>query len=254
MAASPSSNPFVLPGLGQTGEMASNPLFASLEMMRQTFSSLSGASGLTNGLSMQPSLDPAELEKKINELKSVESWLKLNLSMLSSTIQGMEVQLATITTLRQFVASNNLAAQQFAAAANPVSAEKNAAPYSAQSESDARVAKTAHAENKADKPNDTAQVDPKSTPDAAQAWWNMLAQQFGQIAAATTASMQAANTVAQSSGHKGAETGVSAQSKSPSAKPGSSKTSGKSGVKSAVARGPTTKKSTTRHPSKKSET
>ena len=37
------NNPFILPGLGQTGEMASNPLFASLEMMRQTFSTLSGA-------------------------------------------------------------------------------------------------------------------------------------------------------------------------------------------------------------------
>lgn len=254
MAASPSSNPFVLPGLGQTGEMASNPLFASLEMMRQTFASLSGASGLTGGLSMQPTLDPVELEKKINELKSVESWLKLNLSMLSSTIQGMEVQLATITTLRQFVASNNLAAQQFANSASPLAAEKSAASSSAQSESDAWVLKSAQAENNADKPSDTAQIDPKSAPDAAQAWWNMLAQQFGQIAAATTASMQAANTVAQSSGRKGAETGVSAQSKSPSAKPGSSKTSGKSGLESAAARGSSAKKSTTRHPSKKSDT
>ena len=58
---------------------------------------------------MQPTLDPAELEKKISELKSVESWLKLNLSMLSSTIQGMEVQLATITTLQQFMSANSVA-------------------------------------------------------------------------------------------------------------------------------------------------
>ena len=41
-------NPFVLPGLGQSGEMASNPLFASLEMMRQTFGALSGANVMAN--------------------------------------------------------------------------------------------------------------------------------------------------------------------------------------------------------------
>lgn len=150
------NNPFVLPGLGQTGEMASNPLFASLEMMRQTFSSLSGTNGLAKGLAMQPTLDPAELEKKINELKSVESWLKLNLSMLSSTIQGMEVQLATITTLQQFMTANQAVAKQAT-------------------------------------PGVESQVTPpaQASTEAAQAWWNMLTQQFGQIAAATSASMGA---------------------------------------------------------------
>ncbi len=154
------NNPFVLPGLGQSGEMASNPLFASLEMMRQTFGALSGANGMAKGLSMQPTLDPAELEKKISELKSVESWLKLNLSMLSSTIQGMEVQLATITTLQQFMAANT---------------------GSAQSES---KPKKANVSSK----TDPGATDPPSS-DAAQAWWNMLTQQFGQIAAATSASL-----------------------------------------------------------------
>jgi hypothetical protein len=155
MMTTNSNNPFVLPGLGQTGEMASNPLFASLEMMRQTFTTLSGANGLTKGLAMQPTLDPAELEKKINELKSVESWLKLNLSMLGSTIQGMEVQLATITTLQQFMSANQAAAKQASRAP-----DLNQEPLKAQANSE-----------------------------AAQAWWNMLTQQFGQLAAATSASM-----------------------------------------------------------------
>ena len=157
------NNPFVLPGLGQTGEMASNPLFASLEMMRQTFSTLSGANGLTKGLSMQPSLDPVELEKKIGELKSVESWLKLNLSMLSSTIQGMEVQLATITTLQQFMS------------ANTGTGTAAAATETKKSDASARA-------------NASAATQPNA--DAAQAWWNMLTQQFGQIAAATSASVK----------------------------------------------------------------
>ena len=99
------SNPFVLPGLGQTGDAASNPLFASIEMMRQAFAGLAGQTSAGGGLPLGASLDPAELEKRINELKTVENWLKLNLSMLSSTIQGMEVQLATIHTLKSFVSS-----------------------------------------------------------------------------------------------------------------------------------------------------
>ena len=39
MSAS-SSNPFVLPGFGQSGDAATNPLLASLEMMRKAFADL----------------------------------------------------------------------------------------------------------------------------------------------------------------------------------------------------------------------
>lgn len=39
------------------------------------------------------------LEKKIKELKSVEQWLKLNLNILESTIQGLEIQKNTISSL-----------------------------------------------------------------------------------------------------------------------------------------------------------
>lgn len=168
------NNPFVLPGLGQSGEMASNPLFASLEMMRQTFDTLAGAGGLGKSLSMQPTLDPAELEKKINELKSVENWLKLNLSMLTSTIQGMEVQLATINTLQQFMSAQASTSTPPNATSpsvsTPIASTPSATPPGASS---------ASKEPKGAQPST----------EAAQAWWNMLTQQFGQIAAATTASM-----------------------------------------------------------------
>lgn len=254
MAASPSSNPFVLPGLGQTGDMASNPLFASLEMMRQTFASLSGANGLASGLSLQPTLDPAELEKKINELKSVESWLKLNLSMLSSTIQGMEVQLATVTTLRQFVASNHLAAQNFAAAATSAPEEKKVSPDPVQRESSTSGDKSYASSDKESPSAGKGQSDPTTSPDAAQAWWNMLTQQFGQIAAATTASMNAAHTAAKAPDENVAARGRTSESMSSSNKSSAAKTSGKSEVKRAAVRKSAAKKSTTRQPSKKVET
>lgn len=146
----PSSNPFVLPGLGQTGDMANNPLFASMEMMRKAFAGLAGPAGMGSGIGLTPPMNPEELERKIAELKSVENWLKLNLSMLSSTIQGMEVQLATIATLKSFVAAAAPTAQEPAAATS------------------------------------------SEVPAAAQAWWNMLTQQFSQVAAATAASMGSA--------------------------------------------------------------
>jgi hypothetical protein len=45
------------------------------------------------GMAM-PTLDPQELEKRIAELKSVEGWLAMNLSMLRMAIQGLEMQKA----------------------------------------------------------------------------------------------------------------------------------------------------------------
>lgn len=49
-----------------------------------------------------PRLDTEELEKRIKDLKSVENWLNLNLNILKSTIQGLEVQHATMMALKSF--------------------------------------------------------------------------------------------------------------------------------------------------------
>lgn len=46
-----------------------------------------------------PTLDTNELDKRITDLKAVEGWLKTNLSMLQMTIQGLEVQRATLAAL-----------------------------------------------------------------------------------------------------------------------------------------------------------
>ena len=57
------------------------------------------AGGFANAF---PGLDTDELEKRIKDLKSVESWLNLNLNILKSTIQGLEVQHATMMALKSF--------------------------------------------------------------------------------------------------------------------------------------------------------
>ena len=47
-----------------------------------------------------PTLDEGELDKQIRDLKSVENWLRMNLSMLQMTIQNLEMQKSALGTFR----------------------------------------------------------------------------------------------------------------------------------------------------------
>jgi hypothetical protein len=44
-----------------------------------------------------PTINSDELSRRITDLKAVEGWLKSNLSMLQMTIQGLEMQRATLS-------------------------------------------------------------------------------------------------------------------------------------------------------------
>jgi len=59
----------------------------------------SGMSSFNGGM---PTFDIEELDKRIKDLKSVESWLALNLNVLKSTIQTLEVQRATLLAIKSF--------------------------------------------------------------------------------------------------------------------------------------------------------
>ena len=52
------------------------------------------------GMSM-PTLDPQEIDKRVQELKSVEMWLSMNLNMLRTAIQGLEMQKAGLNAMQQ---------------------------------------------------------------------------------------------------------------------------------------------------------
>src|SRR5580698_1907074 len=63
--------------------------------------------GLGPSLSMMsdmlaPLTNVEDLDKRIKDMRAVEQWLKLNLNMLQSAIQALEVQRATLATLRAF--------------------------------------------------------------------------------------------------------------------------------------------------------
>ena len=64
-----------------------------------------------------PTLDTDELEKRIADLKAVEGWLKTNLGMLQMTIQGLEMQRATLSALQaisQSASNSDASANPFA--------------------------------------------------------------------------------------------------------------------------------------------
>jgi hypothetical protein len=47
-----------------------------------------------------PTFDPREVEKRIAELRSVESWLQMNLNMLRLSINGLELQRAALQAMK----------------------------------------------------------------------------------------------------------------------------------------------------------
>ncbi|MBK7424162.1 MAG: hypothetical protein IPJ48_14395 [Propionivibrio sp.] len=63
-----------------------------------------------------PTFDVDELEKRLVDLKTVESWLKMNLSMLQMTIKTLEMQCSTLNAVRQI---GNIKPDQVMASALP---------------------------------------------------------------------------------------------------------------------------------------
>lgn len=72
------------------------PQDPNMDFMRQMWSNMGfGLPGMVT-----PTLDVDEITKRITDLRAVEGWLKMNLSMLQMTIQGLEVQGAALSAVR----------------------------------------------------------------------------------------------------------------------------------------------------------
>jgi len=76
--------------------MAEPPPQDPLEMFRRLW----GPLGVPLPGMAMPTLDPAEVEKRIADLRSVEAWLSMNLNMVKFSIQGLELQKATLQAMR----------------------------------------------------------------------------------------------------------------------------------------------------------
>ncbi len=59
-----------------------------------------GNMGFTLPGMVAPTFDIEELDKRIKDMKAVEGWLRMNLSMLQMTIQGLEMQRTTVSAVQ----------------------------------------------------------------------------------------------------------------------------------------------------------
>ena len=116
-----------------------------------------------------PTLDPEELEKRIGELKTVQFWLEQNARMLATTIQALEVQKMTLSTLKTMNVqmgdlreSLKLKPMTLASAAAPAAAPATAAKKPA--------------------PRAAAKVEPLAGIVDPMQWWGALTSQFAQLA------------------------------------------------------------------------
>jgi hypothetical protein len=111
-----------------------------------------------------PTLDPAELDKRIGELKTVQFWLEQNARMIATTVQALEVQRMTLATLQTM----NLPVTDLRRA---MTLPDKPAKSPARAPAGAKRADAAAGE-----PPKPSGVDPMQ-------WWGALTQQFGQLAA-----------------------------------------------------------------------
>ena len=118
-----------------------------------------------------PTLDPEEIEKRISELRTVQFWLEQNARLLGTTIQALEVQRMTLTTLKTMNVSFGDLTESL----------KIRMPEAAPAPTPAPAAAPARAEPAAS--SDTAApVAPAGVIDPMQ-WWGALTQQFSELAA-----------------------------------------------------------------------
>jgi hypothetical protein len=179
-----------IPGVSDTLDFVKN-LWGSMSIPGGGMPGMSGMAGMAS-----PAMSVEDLDKRIADMKAVESWLNLNLTMLHGTIQAMEVQRSTLVTLKSMGASMAEAMRQ-----SGVSAEKMAnmpfAPFFGQpAASGAAPAKPAATGGASAQPGASADAPPGADMGmpAAMAWWNMLQDQFTQAVTSAMAPAAAADT------------------------------------------------------------
>ena len=159
-----------------------------------------------------PTLSVEEIDKRIQELKSVLFWLEQNTTALKATIQAMEVQKMTLSTLQSMNVNMADLAKAFTAKA-PVAEAPVAAPEPAPAQAEPAPEPEVAQEKSAPKSSEKTAAKPAVDP---MQWWGALTQQFQDIAAAAVKDV-AAEAMKAGMTAKGAST-TAASKKSPAAK------------------------------------
>ena len=163
------------------------PGFDFLQSLAKSASASGGASTGAPGMAswVAPTLSVEELDKRIQELKAVQFWLEQNGTALKATIQALEVQKMTLTTLQGMNVNMSELAKAFTARAPQTPAAESAPepapqakPEPAPEPEPAAAPKAKRSSKpKSDQPAAGAAVDPMQ-------WWGSLTQQFQNIASA----------------------------------------------------------------------
>jgi hypothetical protein len=176
-----------------------------------------------------PTLNIEDIDKRIQELKSVLFWLEQNTTALKATIQAMEVQKMTLTTLQSMNVNMADLAKAFTVKAPVTAPEPQAAapqPVTPQAAPEPKSVPSDDAVKEAAEEPAKGPASAKPAVDPMQ-WWGALTQQFQNIAAAAVKDVAA----------EAMKTGMTAKGASTSA-PGKKPSSAKKAVakKSAAAK------------------
>jgi hypothetical protein len=152
-----------------------------------------GVPGVVPGLPgfsswIAPTLSIEEVDKRIQELKTVQYWLEQNGHALKATIQALEVQKMTLSTLRGMnVRMEDIASAFTRQAEAPASAPSTAAaPAPAQADAGAAAPPAGKTAQRSSKPASARSGAAKAAPGVVDPmqWWGALTEQFQQIAGA----------------------------------------------------------------------
>lgn len=233
------------------------PGFDFLQNLSQTASKASPAAGIP-GMSnwVAPTLSIEDIDKRIQELKAVQFWLEQNGTALKATIQALEVQKMTLTTLQGMNVSMADLAKAFTAkppeaAAPAPAAEPQPAPApEPEAEPEAGPEAAAAAKPKSASRAKAGAAKPAVDP---MAWWGSLTQQFQNIASAAMKDVAAeamkAQAASQASSKASAQSAAkpSAKAVSPAARPATAKTA----ARKTASRKPAAKKPARKAPARK---
>jgi hypothetical protein len=158
------------------------PGFDFLKNLAQSSQQASAGSAMPNmGSWVAPTLSIEELDKRIQELKAVQFWLDQNGTALKATIQAMEVQKMTLSTLQGMNVNMTDLAKAFTASV-PSAAAFTPAPTAAKPAPEpAPVEPVQLAQAQTSAPESPSAAKPAVDP---MQWWGSLTEQFQNIAAA----------------------------------------------------------------------
>ncbi|WP_395348996.1 PhaM family polyhydroxyalkanoate granule multifunctional regulatory protein [Variovorax sp. UC122_21] len=158
--------------------------------------SVSGIPSLASWVA--PTMSVEEVDKRIQELKTVQYWLEQNGHALKATIQALEVQKMTLSTLRGMNVRMEDLAGAFTRQANAAAAAVGPAPAAppaaapepeVELEDEEELDTEEEEEEEAPPPRRKARPAAKASSDAAAGgavdplkWWGSLTEQFQQIA------------------------------------------------------------------------